>query len=326
MMRELEPTPHTLIDVSKPRFGSFSGGLPRIDLGSTGRSTLWNFAHEKRWIYAGVANEAHYVGVAVVSLGYAATAIVYVFDRRTGRMLFDRSFMAPPTAVRFEDDGPGARRATFAFGRTRIDLSDRRVRIDAGDKRGPLFVDVTTRAIAAPAIGAVVPIPSGFASATEKRLFEGEGELVAESKRLSLGGSLVALDHTRGFLARRTVWRWALGLGRLASGERVAFNVVEGFVGEPECVAWVGDALVPLGEGRISFDQPMGEWRLDTTCGALSVVFRPSALHSEEKNLGVVKSSFIQPVGAFDGTLRVGDETHALTRIAGVTEHQDVLW
>lgn len=326
MTRELEPTPHSLIDVSKPRFGSFTGGLPRMDLGSTGRSSLWNFIHKKRWTYAGVANEDAYVGVAVVSLGYVATAIVYAFDRRTGRMLFDRSFMAPPTAVSFEDDGPGARRATFAFGKTRIDLSDARVRIDAADPRGPLFVEATTRVIAAPAIGAVVPIPSGFASATEKRLFEGEGELVVEGKRLSLGGSLVAFDHTFGFLARRTVWRWALGLGRLASGERVAFNVVQGFVGEPECGAWVGETLVPLGEGEFSFDDPMREWSLRTTCGALSVTFRPSAIHSEEKNLGLVRSQFIQPVGAFDGTLRVGDVTHELARIAGVTEHQDVLW
>lgn len=326
MTRELEPTPHSLIDVSKPRFGSFSGGLPRMELGSTGRSALWNFVHEKRWAYAGVANEDVYIGVAVVSLRYAANAILYVFDRRSGRMLFDRSFMGPPTAVRFSDDGPGARRGRFAFGKVRIDVSDRRIRIDAPDPRGPLFVDVTTREIAAPAIGACVPIDGGFASATEKRLFEGEGELVAEGKRLSLGGSLVAFDHTRGFLARRTVWRWALGLGRVASGERVAFNVVQGFVGEPECAAWVGDRLVPLGEGVFSFDRPMDPWTLETTCGGLSVTFRPSAIHSEEKNLGIVRSQFIQPVGAFEGTLRAGGETHALTHVAGVTEHQDVVW
>lgn len=326
MTRELEPTPPTLVDVSKPRFGSFSGGLPRMDLGSTGHSALWNFVHEKRWVYAGIATGDVYIGVAVVSVGYAANVILYVFDRHTGRMLFDRSFIGPPTSVRFTDDGPNARRGTFAFGKVRVDLSDRRIRIDAPDPRGTLYVDVATREVPAPAIGACVPIQGGFASATEKRLFEGEGELVVEGKRLSLGGALVAFDHTHGFLARHTVWRWALGLGRLASGERVAFNVVQGFVGEPECAAWIGDTLVPLGEGVFTFDQPMDTWKIRTTCGALDVSFRPSAIHSEAKNFGIVRSEFIQPVGAFDGTLHIDGTSHTLERIAGVTEHQDVLW
>jgi hypothetical protein len=326
MVRTLEPAPRSLAGGGAPHFGSFAGGLPKLELGPTGRSALWNLAHAKRWTYAAVADESVFAAAAVVRLGYASTALAFALDRRTGRMLFDRSVMGPPTAATFTDDGAGRRSGRFRWGPAGFDLGDARVTVDFKG-RSPFHIGVRAGVPSAPPISAVVPIVDGYASATEKRIADAEGEVVAEGKRFLLSRATVGLDHTAGFLARHTEWRWAFGFGYAGDpAVKVGFNLVAGFVGEGECAAWVGEKLVPLGEGRFTYGDPRSPWRVTTSCGALDVLFRPSAMHSEEKNLLVARSHFVQPVGAFEGTLRVGNRTIELKNIPGVTEHQDVLW
>jgi hypothetical protein len=327
-MRNLARPPARLFDPGGPRFGSYKGGLPELDLGPTGRGGVWNRLHKKRWTYAAVADENVIAAAAIVHLGYASTALAYALDRRTGRLLFDRSVLAPPSAASFTDGGSGKRSATFRTGGVGMFLGDESVTVDFADADRPFHVGAraSARASSPPAIGAVVPIDGGYANATEKRLLDAEGEVVAQGMRFILKEPHVALDHTAGYLARQTTWRWALGFGRTSDGARVGFNVVQGFVGEAECAAWVGDTLVPLGEGRFTHGDPRSPWRVETTCGALEVLFRPAAVHREDTDLGVVRSRFVQPVGTFEGTLKVGGETLSLSRMPGVTEHQDVLW
>lgn len=308
-----------------------------MDFGPIPKGKLWKLVHEKRWTYVAVADERVFAGMAVVSLSYASTAIVFVLDRTTGELLVDKSAMGPGTAASFEDLGDGRRTARFESGRTRLLLSDDEVLVDLVSDDMPTHVMFRPTGPGPSPIAAVVPIEGGYANATEKRLVEVRGEIVAANKRFVLGenatakGSgraLAAYDHTAGFLARHTAWRWALGLGFTEEGERVAFNLVEGFVGEAECGGWLGDELVGLGEGRFQFDagKPTDPWRITTTCGAVDLVFRPAAVHAEDKDMLVVRSKFIQPVGAFEGTLKLGQRTVKISGLPGVTEHQDVLW
>lgn len=151
---------------------------------------------------------------------------------------------------------------------------------------------------------------------------------MAGGRRFVLDRALVAFDHTAGFLARHTAWRWALGMGFATTGERVAFNVVQGFVGEAECGGWLDNQLFPFGEGRFDLDlaRPLEPWRVSTTCGALNLRFTPRAIHAETKNVLLARSQFIQPLGDFEGTIMFGERRLEVTRLAGVTEHQDVVW
>ena len=329
-MRTLDEAPAQLIEGGRPRFGSFRGGLPRLDFGDVPRGRVWRLTHGKRWSYAMVADDAVLLGSAVVSVGYAATALVFVLDRRAGKMLVDHSVMGPSSAITFTDEGDGRRAASFRQGRTRVRIADDGVTIDlppGGGSLLPGYARFVASGPVAPPIGAVVPIEGGFANATEKRLLLGEGEVVAAGRRFVLSDPICGLDHTAGFLARHTAWRWALGLGRTRDGRLLAFNLVEGFVGEAECAAWLGDELIPLGEGRFEYDvkNPMSPWVIRTTCGALDLRFEAAAVHEEHKNLGLVRSAFVQPVGRFTGTLRHGGEELAID-LPGVTEHQDVRW
>jgi len=302
-----------------------------MDFGPIPRGRLWQATHAKRWIYCAVADDSVFAACAVVSLGYAATAIVFALDRATGTMLVDKSALGPGPVASFSDGGVGARRGQFKLGRTRADLGDSGMVVDiAGDGDGslPTHFFVEAEADGPPPISAVVPIEGGYANATEKRVRRASGEIVAGGKRFVLDGAVLALDHTSGFLARHTAWRWALALGQTDRGTLFAMNLVEGFVGEAECGVWIGDELHAVGEGRFEYraEDPSQDWHVTTTCGAVDLRFRPAAVHSEDKDMLIVRSKFVQPVGAWEGTVRVAGETHVISGVPGVTEHQDVLW
>lgn len=331
MVRTLDDAPVVLAEAGAVRFGSFRGGLPRMDFGPVPKGRLWQATHAKRWTYAAVADARVFAACALVSLGYASTAIVFVLDRKAGRMLVDKSALGPGSAISFADAGDGERSARFALGRTRAEIGDAGITVDVATDASselPTHFMVDVDRAGPPAISAVVPVDGGYANATEKRVRGATGEIVAGGERFVLEDALVAFDHTSGFLARHTAWRWALAMGRTVEGERFALNLVEGFVGEPECGVWVGDELHPVGEGRFEYrvDDPSAPWRVRTACGAVDLSFQPAAVHAEDKDMLLVRSKFVQPVGAFCGTVRVAGREHRLDGVAGVTEHQDVLW
>jgi hypothetical protein len=183
---------------------------------------------------------------------------------------------------------------------------------------------------APPAIGAIAAVAPGRVDATEKRaLLVASGELRVRGRAVPLDGALAGYDFTSGMLARRTRWRWGFALGRSTAGQPVGLNLVEGFVGEGECAAWIGDELVPLAEGRFSFDRarPAEPWSVGTADGAASLTMTPGAVHAERRELVVVASRFVQPCGAWSGVLRVpGRAPIEIARALGVTEDQDVTW
>ena len=68
----------------------------------------------------------------------------------------------------------------------------------------------------------------------------------------------------------------------------------------------------------------MRPWRL--TADGIDLTFEPGGLHAQSTNLLVVKSRFVQPVGTFTGTVRVGGRDVRVVGLPGVVEDQDVLW
>jgi hypothetical protein len=184
-----------------------------------------------------------------------------------------------------------------------------------------------------PAIGAIASIPGppdGLFNATEKRvLLPVSGEAIAGGVHHRLDGGLGGQDYTFGFLARKTAWRWAFALGRTRSAERIAFNLVQGFVGKAECAVWVDGELFGVPEATIAYDEasPLAPWSVTTPDGELELRFEPGAIHAEAHDFGLVASRFIQPVGSYSGTIRLpGRAPLTLDRVLGVAEDQAVTW
>ena len=116
---------------------------------------------------------------------------------------------------------------------------------------------------------------------------------------------------------------------RISGAERVGLNLVQHFVGAPECAVWVDGEIFPLSEGRfeLDLDRPLQPWRVRTAEGEVDLRFDPGAIHAETHDFGVVASRFIQPAGSFSGTIRVaGRAPLELDGVLGVVEDQDARW
>ncbi len=327
--RVLSAPPADVVDArtGTPRLGSFRGGLPRVDW-SAASGPLTRLRRHKRWVYVALATDDVYVGLAVLRMGYAASAFVYAYDAGTRRLLARRSWVARPSASDVGDRGGVDCRASFRTGEARIDVEPlKRVRLATRGLELEAELDAAT---APPALGAVAEVAPGRFDATEKRALLGiRGTLRIGGRAIALDGGLGGYDFTSGLMPRRTRWRWGFALGRDTGGEPFALNLVEGFAGEAECAVWTRGELLPLAEGRFTFDRerPASPWRVGTADGAVDLTMTPGEVHAEKREMLVARSRFVQPCGAWSGSIALpGRPPLVVGRALGVTEDQDVTW
>lgn len=334
--RTTTPAPLEWFDGS-PRYGSYQGDLGTIDWKRFTPNALSRIAREKRWLYVALSTDRFYIAVCVVRLGYASNAFMYVFDKSENALRVHQSATSHPFAASISPTITEGARVVFdasAFRARCVRLhGSATYSLDVTVPGCTLNVELDTSG-APPSIAAIASLAPGHANTTQKRaLLQVRGNATIGAERISLDGAQAAYDYTSGILERHTSWKWAFGLGHAADGSRIGFNLVEGFVGESECAFFSARngapaEMHPLREGRFSFDRkhPKSKWRLATDDGAVDLTFSPLALHAETKNLGIVRSSFVQPIGLWNGTVRAGGTAYVLNDVLGVAEDQDVVW
>lgn len=346
----LPQAPATIDDgTGAPRFGTYQGLPDIVDLsalrGAYQPGPLARRLTRKKWVYAFVATREVAALMAVVDLGYSSNAFTMAVDLGTGRVLADDGYLGLPRPLVQVGDHPGAGlAASFRRPDARFQVArpfgDERYHFTARagvlvPVKGPklrLSADLLA-AGAAPPLTVVAPVDGGIVNVTTKWAgMLGFGLLEAGGQRYVLDGGVGGFDYTQGYLARRTAWRWAFGCGRLDDGTPLGFNLVEGFNESRDDVnenaVWLGHALHPVGRARFSWNQgdPLDRWAVTTVDGAVDLRFRPIAAHRELRDLKLVKSRFVQPLGLWEGTLKLGGRSHALRDVPGVTEDQDVTW
>jgi hypothetical protein len=325
----LAAAPLSFVDVGTgaPAYGAYSGPLPSVELGPLGLRD--RVARRKRWVYVAVATDEMWFSIAIVRTGYAATAFAFAYDLRGNRMMLDRTVLGPSAVARVSDDfhaqGEVAR---FAMGKTTLVMTRRGSTLDVHVRMRDLEIDASVdEGSGPPAITAIARLGDGLVNGTEKRaLLSVRGRARSGNREVVLDSGVAGYDYTHGLLPRHTQWRWAFAQGKAASGEPFGFNLVQGFVGEAECAAFLGAEVVPIAEPRFVFDvaEPMAPWRIEGD--GIELAFRPGGVHAQRTNLLVVKSRFVQPVGVFTGTLRVAGRDVRVESLPGVVEDQDVLW
>jgi hypothetical protein len=343
----LEQAPSSVADGDgRPRFGTFSGALGRVDLGELkGEFQLirpLRTFKRKRWLYWFAATHEVAVLSAAVDVGYTANAFALAVDLKTGEVLHDSTVLGVPQSVSVSDEANEGLKVRYLdprlmfkgsrdVGAPRFHLS-----VKAGLPLVGKRIDAELEMLAAgapPPLSVVAPVSGGIVNVTQK--WAGLltfGALTANEKKYVLDGGVGGMDYTHGYLARRTAWRWGFACGRLEDGSPVGINLVEGFndaqAGVNENALWVRGQLIPLSRARFSWNEsdPLDKWRVVTDEGELDLTFKPLAMHREERNVVVAKSHFVQPVGLFEGTLKVGSEKLSVSALPGVTEEQDVTW
>jgi hypothetical protein len=328
------PPPGAVIDPRSglARHGTYRGSFARVDLAPLRPSALSAVTREKRWIYVAITREPWVIALAIVDLGYAQTAFGFAYREGEGLRADLRSIPGLPFVSGVTQDGVHRVDARLVSPLGRFSVRERR-------GEGVLEVRGSTRALelrasidlsrAAPAMTAVAPVRGGIVNVTEKQaLAPVRGAALVNGARVDLDGGVAGFDLTIGLLARETRWNWGFLMGRTESGEPIALNLVQGFVGAPECALFGPGSLHALSEGRFEMDRerPLEPWRVRTERGECDLVFEPGAVHDETLDLGALRSRFVQPIGAFRGTIRRGDETLRIAHALGVVEDQEVRW
>lgn len=334
--RTLTPAPREWFE-GAPRYGSYEGDLGAIEWNRFVPNPLSRVAKEKRWLYLALSTERFYIAVCVVRLGYASNAFTYVFDKEARALRVHQSATSHPLAASISSNITEGSRVVFETSSLRVRCirlsGSATYALDVATSGFSLNAELDTSS-APPSIAAIAPLAPGRANTTQKRaLLTVRGRATVGSEHVSLDHAQAAYDYTSGILERHTSWKWAFGLGHAVNGARIGFNLVKGFVGEAECAFFSAPLegaprLHALQEGRFNFSRatPTNPWRVTTDDGDVDLEFTPLALHAETKNLGIVRSSFVQPIGLWNGSVRAGGEAFALKDVLGVAEDQDVVW
>lgn len=346
----LPKVPAALHDAGVPHFGTWEGGLDEVRLDALAPPYALplpqRLVHHKKWFYGFAATDEVAALCAVADLTYTANAFVLAVDLKSQSVLVDEGFLGAPRPLVHVSDRPnGGFAAHYKTPLGRFEVArpagDARYRwsVSLGlplPLRQPPFAwqcDLLT-AGGPPPLTVVAPVDGGgTVNVTQKWAgLQCFGALTHKGRRWNLDGGVGGFDYTHGYLARHTAWRWAFGCGRLEDGTPLGFNLVEGFNETRDDVnenaLWVDGQLYPLARARFSWrkEDPLDAWTMETVDGALKLRFRPIAAHREHKDLVLVKSKFVQPVGLYQGTIEVGGRTLKLEALPGVAEDQDILW
>lgn len=335
----LPPVPDTLVDQGQVRTGRYLGRVGTIDWRGlqawSARPAWWRTLRHKRWQYVGLAGPEVFIGLAIVDLGWALTAFAYLFDRREGRLLADWSADGPkPWCGRVSDEPLVGGQARFRVLRAALSLTHHHASDDvqvAVDVPGLRIEARLALADAPPLMLALGPVEGrtrsgGAAHATQKSsALRVSGSAWAAGRHFDLGDSWASLDCSNGLLPRRTRWQWAC-----AHGPEVGFNLQCGYFGDHENMLWLAGRCVALGPVDMRFNpaDPLQPWQVRTRDGLLDLRFQPEGARGDDRNLGLVASHYVQPVGTFHGWVKPHAEAEpiAVQGLPGVTEDHDSLW
>jgi hypothetical protein len=123
------------------------------------------------------------------------------------------------------------------------------------------------------------------------------------------------VDESAGYHARRTAWRWSCGVGELASGSAVVWNLVDGVHDAPtssERTVWVDGA--PREVAPVAFDGLRAVGELE---------FHAVATRARRDRLLIVSSDYEAPFGSFSGSVLEAGE---LASGWGVMERHSARW
>jgi hypothetical protein len=191
-----------------------------------------------------------------------------------------------------------------------VALSRGRVQVDAGE------VSIRLELEERPGVEVVSPHGPSFIWTSKQAPVRVWGRVSAGGAVWELDGELGFVDDSAGYHERRTRWRWSAGVGRAASGERVAWNLVEGVHDAPdvsERTVWVDGLQHEVEAQPFATDlSRVGDLRFTEWCA-----------REDHANRLLFRSAYRQPFGSFSGILPGGLR---LAEGNGVMEWHDVRW
>ncbi|MES2046905.1 MAG: DUF2804 domain-containing protein [Pseudomonadota bacterium] len=331
----LPAAPNEIVDENgQPLFGQYAGTSSQINWSGLGtpysRSRFWQHFHHKHWQYVALVTDELFCGIAIVDVGWTNTAFAYAFDRKLGKLLANFSQDGLPGLTAKLNPCPAFGAAShFRFLGNRIEYqqlpgtAQYQLNLHCGDFKIDAKFDAEN---AAPSLLAVGPIQGGSVHSTVKSAgMPLTGSVKVAGREFDLAGGVASFDHSNGFLARETSWRWAS-----AHNLELGFNLQSGYFGNNENALWLDGQIVSLGTAHFEFDAEniLQPWHIYTDDGLLDLQFQPEGCRSENKNLLIAASRYAQPIGTFSGWVKASADAapRHIENLPGVTEDHFSRW
>ena len=328
--RDLEPAPATPIVDGDPAFGTYRGACDwtTLEARERGIGKLSRWLREKRWQWFCVADDQLAVGGAIVDAGPIGTVFCWVANRDRETLLADVSRQYPGGLLSLSETPTAGRIATRRLALDPLTVERAGESVWVSGSAGEIDLELRLEARPADAVTAICPVAGGHPAAcnvTQKEVTtHATGTVSLGSRRHTFSDAVGLLDRTHGLLARKTAWKWAIGVGT-GDGSPVGFNLVSGFNDDLENAVWLdGERHVV---GRVTHNSDPADdadWRVTAVDGDVPVALRleAEATRREETDVGLFASSYRQPLGTWTG--RVGDRT--VEGVFGVAEAHRARW
>ncbi len=168
----------------------------------------------------------------------------------------------------------------------------------------------------APAVETASPAGDSYIWTAKRANVGVRGTVTVDGAEHRIDAPAGFIDESAGYHPRYTAWRWSAGVGRLADGRAVGWNLVDGIHDSPrdsERTVWVDSEPHEVGPAEFAPDL--------SSVGGLG--FSAWSAREENRNLLLLRSRYRQPFGTFTGSLPGGEE---LAEGFGVMEEHEAWW
>ena len=327
----------------KPQFGNWTGEITNGDLRQYRRGD-WSDVllpmREKRWQYVGLYSEEFIVGLAVVHAGYIGNVFAYVYNRKTGGF-WELERKAPlAQGIRFErglSESTVAYRTIDEHVRFNNNLVAGKRGIDVRLKSEGLILDIRAEIVdniqAHPPLQTLMPTPDGDCSFTHKTAglkTVGKIRLGDTHWDLEATQTFAVVDTTIGYHARETKWNWA-SFGGESNGVIVGLNLANPT--HTENAFWIDGVQHRVAPVEFQYTDGDNPWTIrstkskDAQLASVDLTFTPLHCRRQNINFWILSSSFEQPCGVFNGTLRTSTGvSFTVENVPGVVEDHFARW
>jgi len=294
------------------------------------RTDAWDFnskwtprrrTQRKTWIYLGFFSRDFFTGMAIVDAGYISSAFCYVYI--PSEKLFIEDKLTIPLG--FKSDFNGTLADSWRLGRYEMLPTRDKIVVNI---RGKFDLSVAFK-LKENGLSTIAPSEAErpFNFTYKEMNLATEGEFIYGNRRQKFSGDSGILDYTKGYPPRHTEWNWLSLVGKTESGKSLGVNLVDKFNDGIENALWLDGQPMALGSAHFHYIRPAEKsiWRILTRDNTFEARFRPFGARSEDLSLGVLKSKFVQPYGAFDGQLKIGGVVEKFSGF-GVTEDHTAVW
>lgn len=305
-------------------FGTYRGPIADTTTRAWDFNSRWlprRRTERKAWIYLGVFSRDLYAGMAIIDAGYFATAFSYVYIPAEKFFIEDRQTRPLGLGQHFD----ATLNDTWRLGPYEILPTQNKI---VFNMRGQFDLSASFQ-LNHNGLSTVAPSEGTrpFHFTYKEMAMAVDGEFIGNGRRQKFSGDFGILDYSKGYPPRRTEWNWLSMVGKTESGKSLSVNLVDKFNESRENALWVNGEPLPLSTAHFHYIRPAEKsvWRVLTRDNVFEARFRPFGARSENLNIGLLRSQFVQPYGMFDGHVRLGDQAEKFTGF-GVTEDHLAVW